>query len=130
MRKSPGHEKWPNHKVEEQHLPHTIKVEVDGEVVAESQDVIRVSEDEHPARYYFPRPDVRMDKLERTRTTTHCPFKGTAHYFNLKLHNRTHSDAVWSYEDPYEEHRTLKDRLAFYNDKIQDIRIYEEAAAA
>jgi uncharacterized protein (DUF427 family) len=126
MSKSPGHQKWPNHQVKEEHLPQTIRLEVEGETVAESQDVIRVREDEHPARYYFPRSDVRMEKLERTSTTTYCPFKGTANYFNIKLGDRTIPDAVWTYEEPYEEHRDLKGRLAFYSDKIREIRVYEE----
>jgi uncharacterized protein (DUF427 family) len=64
-----------------------------------------------------------MDKLERSDTTTVCPFKGTAHYYNLSLGDKRFEDAVWTYEDPYEEHRELKDRVAFYDDKIQDIQI-------
>ena len=26
-----------------------------------------------------------MDELERTETTSQCPFKGTAHYFSLSI---------------------------------------------
>jgi len=64
MSKSPAHQKWPDHKVEEKRLAQRIRLETDGEVIAESSDVIRVDEDGYPARYYFPRSDVRMDKLE------------------------------------------------------------------
>jgi uncharacterized protein (DUF427 family) len=123
MSKSPGHKKFPDHKVEEKRLAERMKVEIDGEVIAESSDVIRVDEDEMPARYYFPRADVQMDKLERSDTTTKCPFKGTAHYFSLNVGGRKFDDAVWSYERPYDEHRELKNRLAFYDEKVREIQI-------
>ncbi|OGB21455.1 MAG: hypothetical protein A3I66_18190 [Burkholderiales bacterium RIFCSPLOWO2_02_FULL_57_36] len=123
MSKSPGHQKWPNHKVQESPMDQRVRVEINGEPVADSSDAIRVDEDQHPARYYFPRADVKMDMLERSDTTTTCPFKGTAHYFNVKLGDKKFEDAVWVYEDPYDEHRGLKDRLAFYDDKIPEIQL-------
>src|SRR5689334_12966828 len=103
MNKSPGHQKWPDHKVEESPMNQRISVEINGEQIADSSDIIRVDEDRHPVRYYFPRTDVRMDMLERSDTTTTCPFKGTAHYFHVKLGDRKFVDAVWTYEDPYDE---------------------------
>jgi uncharacterized protein (DUF427 family) len=127
MPKSPGHRKWPEHKVLEKHLGQRMKVELDGELIAESSDVIRVDEDGQPARYYFPRSDVKMERLERSSTTTECPFKGTARYFSLVAGGRKFDDAVWTHEDPYDEHRGLKDRLAFYDDKVREIHIEPRA---
>jgi uncharacterized protein (DUF427 family) len=123
MSKSPGHTKWPDHKVVERHVDQRLTVEVDGEILADSADVIRVDEDKHPVRHYFPRADVRMDRLERSSTTTECPFKGVAHYFHLTIGDRRLQDAVWTYEEPYDEHQALKDRLAFYEENIDGIRI-------
>jgi uncharacterized protein (DUF427 family) len=123
MRKSPGHQQWPNHKVEEERVGQRMLVEVNGDILADSSNAVKLEEDGYPARYYFPRSDVKMDKLERSDTTSECPFKGTAHYYSIVAGDRTLEDAVWTYEDPYEEHRGLTDRLCFYDDKVPAIHV-------
>jgi uncharacterized protein (DUF427 family) len=123
MAKSPGHREHPDHKVTEHHLDQRVTVEVNGETVASSRHVVRVDEDGNPPRYYFPRIDVRMDKLTRSLTTTTCPFKGIAHYYGVSVGGRTLADAIWTYEEPYEEHAALKERLAFYEGKFPEIVI-------
>jgi uncharacterized protein (DUF427 family) len=123
MSKSPGHQRHPDHKVIEHRVEQRMTVTIDGETLASSQNVIRVDEDHSPVRFYFPRADVKMDKLQSSATTSHCPFKGTARYFNINLGEQPLYDAVWSYEDPFDEHPDLKDRLAFYDDKLPQIRV-------
>jgi uncharacterized protein (DUF427 family) len=117
----------PAHKVQERHIDERVAVAVGGEEIASSTDVIRVDEDGYPGRYYFPRSGVKMDLLERSGTTTQCPFKGTARYFSLKIGAKKLEDAVWSYEEPYDEHSGLKDRLAFYDDRYKEIRVKPQA---
>jgi uncharacterized protein (DUF427 family) len=123
MSKSPGHQKWPDHQVREEPLRQPMEVEVEGVVVASSADVIKVVEDKSPVRYYFPRTDVRTDKLKRSQTTSECPFKGTASYYSLSVGERQLDDAIWSYEDPYDEHQALKGRMAFYDDRLPEIHV-------
>jgi uncharacterized protein (DUF427 family) len=123
MNKSPGHQKWPDHKVLEAPVTQRVTVDLAGHRLADTRDAIRVDEDRHPVRYYLPRSAVRMAVLERSESTTQCPFKGTAHYFHLNLDGRRFEDAVWTYEDPYDEHLALKDRLAFYDEKIPEIEV-------
>jgi uncharacterized protein (DUF427 family) len=100
-----------------------MSVTANGEVIAESSDVLRVDEDGNPARYYFPRTDVKMEKLQPSATTSRCPFKGNAKYFNIALEAVVLRDAVWSYEQPYDEHNDLQGRLAFYDDKVPQLHI-------
>lgn len=123
MASSPGHRKWPNHQIRERRLEQRVRVAIGGEVVADSSDVIEVAEDNHPTRYYFPREDVRTTALERTETVTQCPFKGAAHYFALNVGGRRVDDAVWTYEDPYDEHAALRGRLAFYQERIPGVEV-------
>ena len=127
MSKSPGHQKWPEHKVIETQVDKRVTVELNGTVIADSRHAIRVDEDGSPARYYLPRGDVTMDRLQRTASTSQCPFKGTAHYFSLAMDGGGNGgkldDAVWTYEEPFDEHQALKDMLAFYDDKYRNIHV-------
>lgn len=123
MARSPGHRDHPDHDVREKRLEQELRLEVDGEVVAKSTDVIEVDEDQHPRRYYFPRSDVAMDHLKPSERTTECPFKGHARYFDLRAGDRTIENAAWSYEDPYDEHRDLQDRIAFHERERSELEL-------
>lgn len=125
--KSPGHREFPNHAVREQALGEPLQVTVDGNVLARSKNVIVVDEDGHRKRHYFPRSDVDMKQLQRTTKATECPFKGRAHYYSVRTGGRTLENAAWTYEEPYEEHIGLKDRLAFYDER-DGIQVQSEAS--
>jgi len=107
------HSSHPDHEVRETHVPEVVKVRLDGLTIAESEDVIRVDEDENPPRFYFPRSDVRMETLQPSDTVTHCPLKGKATYFDINAQGNHLKDAVWTYEAPLAEHADLAQRVAF-----------------
>jgi len=123
MTTAPGYRTHPQHHIVETHVPEPVSIVIDDVVVAQSKEVVRVDEDGAPVRYYFPRADVRMDLLERTPSVTRCPFKGAANYFTLDIRGKKLPDAIWSYEDPYEEHAGLKGRLAFYLEKFPELEL-------
>jgi uncharacterized protein (DUF427 family) len=129
MAKSPGHQEHPEHKVQSLRVQQHMAVTANGEVIAESGDVVRLNEDGSPGRYYFPRSHVKMEKLQPSNTTSECPFKGTARYFDVVLEDGVLHDAVWSYEQPYDEHQDLQGRMAFYDDKVPQLHIGKAVVA-
>jgi uncharacterized protein (DUF427 family) len=76
-----------------------VRVERDGQVLAESDRTVALEETGLPTRYYIPREDVRTDLLTPSETRSHCPFKGDATYFSAPGAD----DAFWVYESPSEE---------------------------
>ena len=95
-----------------------VRVTFRGEVIAESGDAIAMREGNYPVVYYFPRRDVKMEKLARTAHSTHCPYKGDASYYSIAGGPQ---NAVWSYEQPKPAMQSIKGLLAFYADKVDSI---------
>jgi len=120
--RSPGHREHPEHQVIESHVQGRLRAQLGADVLAESDDVIEVDEDGNPPRYYFPRDSVRMDRMSASDTHTYCPFKGEASYFTLDFLDGLMPDAAWTLKDPYDEHADLKDRVAFYSEKFEDLQ--------
>ena len=123
---APGFKKHPEHRVETKSSDARVQVMFNGEVIADSRDAIRLDESKYAPVYYLPRKDVKMERLTRTTHSTHCPFKGEASYYTLSTDGRTVPNAAWSYEQPYDEMRVIKERLAFYPDKVDSISVGQE----
>ncbi|GAB1818105.1 DUF427 domain-containing protein [Herbidospora sp. RD11066] len=91
-----------------------IRVEVNGETVADSKNGRILFETGLPARYYLPKTDVRFDLLEATDSVTHCPYKGSAEYWSVN----GVKDLAWSYRTPLPESQKIAGLVAFYNEKL------------
>jgi uncharacterized protein (DUF427 family) len=120
----PGYKQHPDHRITTELAPERVRVTLKGEVIADTHHAIRLKESAYPVVYYIPRKDVKMARLVRSSHQTHCPFKGQASYYSLQ---DGAENAVWSYERPYDEVNVIKERLAFYPDKVQ-IAVEEEKA--
>jgi uncharacterized protein (DUF427 family) len=64
--------------------------------------------------HYFPEAEVRMDLLEPTDHRTHCPWKGDASYWSVRVGDRTAENAAWAYPDPLPDAPPLRGYVAFY----------------
>lgn len=50
--------------------------------------------------------------------STQCPYKGTARYHHVTVNDRTYYNLVWYYSEPVHESARIKDRLCFYNERV------------
>ncbi len=112
------HPRDPYTRVDTVHSSRHVRVEVDGQVIAESTRPVLLYETGLPTRYYIPKLDVRMDLLEATATVTHCPYKGDASYWSLRVDDKTYKDFVWAYPRPISEIPKIENLLCFYNEKV------------
>ncbi len=110
--------KVPGYRVELEPIALPVRVRFAGEVLAESRRALLVRETRHDPVLYFPREDVRLERLARTDHRTTCPFKGEASYWTIQSAERAAENAVWTYEDPFPEVAGLKDFVAFYADRV------------
>ena len=101
-----------------EHTPKRIRVEVGGEVIADSRNAFVLHESGLQPIYYFPPEDVRSDVLEPTDRHTHCPKKGDASYYTIQAGGETVENGAWYYPDPLPEAPFIKDLIAFYFDRM------------
>ena len=94
--------------------PRRVRAVFGGETVADSTRVKLLHETGHLPIYYFPQGDVRMDLLEPSDRSTHCPFKGDASYWSVKVGDRVAENATWGYPEPLESCPLNAGSLAFY----------------
>ena len=58
---APGFKKHPEHRIETKPAGVRVQVTLNGEVIADSRDAVRLEEGDYPPVFNFPRKDVRMD---------------------------------------------------------------------
>jgi uncharacterized protein (DUF427 family) len=90
----------PAHRLFFEPYPRRLRAVVGDRVVLDSVRAHLLYESNLPPRVYVPLEDFDGSLLERSETVTHCPFKGDATYWTLRVGDRVLEDAVWGYEEP------------------------------
>jgi uncharacterized protein (DUF427 family) len=108
----------PDYKITFEASPRRVRVKFNGETIADSTRAHLLFETRHLPVYYFPRADVRMDKLTPTDHHTFCPYKGTASYWTIRVGDKVSENAVWGYPESYDEVAAMQDFVAFYWDRV------------
>ncbi|MCJ1481166.1 hypothetical protein MMC06_001322 [Schaereria dolodes] len=69
---------------------------------------------------YFPPSSVNKSLLSESSTTTVCPWKGTASYYDINVDGKELKDAAWYYPQPKDEKaKKIRDFVAFYKSKVE-----------
>jgi uncharacterized protein (DUF427 family) len=111
----------PDHPISIEANPSRVVVKVGGKVIADTSDALTLREASYPAVQYIPRRDVDMAALTRSEHTTYCPYKGDASYYSIPAGGDRSRNAVWTYETPFEAMAQVKDYVAFYPDRVDEI---------
>ena len=117
-KKVPG----PEHPISIETNPNRIAVSVAGRVIADTRRALTLREAKYPAVHYIPREDAAMTLLIRTNHTTYCPYKGDCSYYSVPIGGVRSVDAVWTYETPFEAMKQIKEYVAFYPDRVDEIQ--------
>lgn len=86
-----------------------MKAVWNNEIIAESEETVVVE-----GNHYFPPSSINIEFLVESSTTTVCPWKGEASYYDIVIGDSINKDGAWYYPDPKAEALEIKDHVAFW----------------
>ncbi|HZE40245.1 MAG TPA: DUF427 domain-containing protein [Stackebrandtia sp.] len=108
----------PAHKLMMTPFPRRVRAILGGETVLDTRDGQLLYESALLPQLYVPEVDIRLDLMHPTDHTTHCPFKGDASYWTIRVGDRAADNAVWGYPQPNPAATWLAGYRAFYWDRL------------
>jgi uncharacterized protein (DUF427 family) len=112
------HPRSPYARVDALRSTRAVRIELGGQVLAESRSPVMLFETGLPTRYYLNRTDVDFGQLVPSDTVTACPYKGrTSGYWSVRVGGETHPDLAWCYDFPTRQLGPIAGLIAFYNEK-------------
>lgn len=79
------------------------------EILVESDQTVTIDGD-----VYFPMSLVNQGYLKKSSSTSICPRKGKALFFDVVVGDKLNRDAAWYYPNPDESFLELQNRIAFW----------------
>lgn len=86
-----------------------IRAVWNGTVLAEAPRTVRVE-----GNHYFPPDSLRREFFTESKTSSLCPWKGVARYYNVTVDGQVNADAGWYYPKPSPLARKIKNHVAFW----------------
>lgn len=115
---SPGFRRNPGKVITVEPFNGRVVVFANGTIIASSAKAKMVTEPPHPFSFYIPFEDIDFRKLRKTEPSTLCPYKGDSSYWNVLPAGETGNDAMWAYEQPFDEMAEIRAHGAFYPDRV------------
>ncbi len=112
-----------SHPIVVERSPGRVVVTLNGETIADSRSALTLREASYPPVQYVPRADVKMSHLTKTNHATYCPYKGECSYFSITIGGQRSENGVWTYEDPHDAVREIREYVAFYPNAVDSIEI-------
>ncbi len=109
------------HAIEIEDHPGRVRGLVDGSELFDSERSKILHEGRLPDRIYVPLDDFDASLLEESDRTSHCPFKGDARYWSVRVGDRVVEDAIWAYPDPIEDVSEIAGFASFYPEKLSEL---------
>lgn len=109
-----------------------VRVIFNGQVIADTNQAIRILETSHPPVYYLPMSDVKMEYFSELSPgrDTFCEFKGKARYFDLDVNGKKAPAVAWTYPNPVKSYEALKGYLALYPSRMEACYVGDERVKA
>lgn len=108
-----AHPRDPFHRIDVLPSSRHVRLERDGQLLAESSRPALLFETMLPVRYYLPREDIRAELIPSTKRTF-CAYKGQASYWSVP----SLPDIAWTYEDPRRDAEPVRGLIAFFDERV------------
>ena len=97
-----------------------VRVELGGQILADSPGSVVVFETGLPPRYYVDKTTINWSLLTPSDTESSCPYKGTTHeYWNANVNGEEVTDIAWSYKFTTLPVTPIAGMVAFYDEHVQ-----------